>query len=138
MPSSSPSTARNISRILAGLILISTLLNWQVALLFRGLVVDPWTTQNLMLAGIYVPGFVSCLIGSVLLLFGKRWGYYCIYASLLLALGPGISFIPYVVEGVQTLTRNPILLMSALFATNLGVTAVLIRTHRILLRTESA
>lgn len=131
--------AANISRILATLILVSTLLNWKEAFFFpvKGLVVDPLTTQNLMMFGINFPGFVSCLVGSVLLLFGKRWGYYCLYASLLLSLGPGISFIPCVVPCIRAETESPVLLMTALFVTNLLVTCGLIWTHRVLRRKET-
>jgi hypothetical protein len=125
-------TAIFIAKIIAGSILISTLLNWRLGAVAASLIYAPWTQMNVMTVVYCAPVFVLCLVGSVALLLGRRWGYYCIYASsLFLVFGMGIEFIPFLFCITRPLCdMNPFVMSTiVLVVANLLITGVLIWTH---------
>lgn len=125
-------TARIIAKIIAGSILISTLLNWQFGACFLSLFFAPLTRSNVMTVVYCFPVFVLCLVGSVALLLSSRWGYYFIYASLLfLVFGVGIPFIPLLFYITRPLCdMNPFVICGVvLTVTNLIISGLLIWSH---------
>jgi uncharacterized membrane protein YczE len=121
-------TAIIASKVLAASILISTLRCWRLGLLPWSLFVDPWTKLQLLTVGLNFPIFALCLSGSIALLLGKRWGYYCIYASLPFSLfGACICFIPFITQLLPSSTM-PYVTMWIMLGINLLVTGVLVWT----------
>lgn len=117
-----------LGKIIAGCILVSTLLHWQMA----AVIISPWTRINLVTAVWSLPIFVLYLVGSGALLLRRRWGYYCIYASLpFLAFGTGIPFVPFLFYFTRPLCdMNPFVMSTIiLVATNLLVAGLLIWVH---------
>jgi hypothetical protein len=124
-------TATIVWKILVGLILFSTLHCWKLVFLPWSLVVQPWTKLNLLTVGLHFPGFALCLVGSVALFLGKRWGYYCIYADFPFSIiGAYICFIPYAMRFLPLSSATPYLMMwGMLLGINLLVTGILALTH---------
>jgi hypothetical protein len=121
-----------LAKIIAGSILISTLMNWQMGACCLSLFFAPLTRSNVMTVVYSCPVFVLCLVGSIALLLSRRWGYYFIYASLLfLAFGVGIEFIPFLFYLTRPLCdMNPFVMSTVvLVVANLLITGVLIWTH---------
>jgi hypothetical protein len=118
-----------LTKIIAGSILISTVLNWHMGAVALSLIYAPWTRLNVITVVYSTPPFVLCLIGSVALLQGSRWGYYFIYASLLF--GGGIEFIPFLFFIARPLCdMNPFFMNTiVLVVSNLLITGVLLWTH---------
>ena len=134
-------TARNVSRILGGSILVSAMMacdqpTWDQA---RYLVTGMLHGPELVFTAIGLLMIMACLVGGAVLLLGQRWGYYCIYASFLPAILMRISFIPYLYRAVGMWTdyHNTALLFATLLLANLGITGILFWMHRIVRRTAA-
>lgn len=88
--------AKRVSQIFGVLILISTLLAWKFGASPRSLL-HSMSGATLFMVGSMFPLWCFCLWGSIGLLQGRSYGFYCMAVALVLSVvGSTYSFIPFV------------------------------------------
>jgi hypothetical protein len=88
--------ARKLSQVFGALILVSTLLTWRFGASPRSLFHSTSGLNLIMVASMFLP-WCLCLIGSIGLLLGRSYGFYCMVVAFVLSVvGSTFLFIPFV------------------------------------------